>query len=285
VLAILFCVTNHRVAALTFDENRVRWPFFAFYIQNIFYKNATLLGPAALGITWSLAVEEQFYTTWPFIVRNLTNAALKPLLFLLIALAPIARYICPQFGFDPYINPLCRFDAMAMGGLVAIWITEQQPSREKTVRAAWLLVTVFGALAGMSYLTHTNKLLSKTVENGLWTALLMGALASLFIMRVLGHPALRFLGKISYCAYLTHFIIASLVVSVWPGATLGTRALRVVVVLSMTCLIGMLSWRFLEEPLLRFKKYFSIGEARTDKRSEPSQTISLASPKKTEGTA
>lgn len=105
ILAVLFWITNHRVAGLTFDENQVHWPFFVLYVQNIVYKNATLLGPPALGITWSLAVEEQFYTTWPFVVRNLTNITLKRFLLVVIAIAPIARYVCPQFGFDPYINP------------------------------------------------------------------------------------------------------------------------------------------------------------------------------------
>ncbi len=142
ILAALFWVTNHRVAGLTFDENQVRWPFFLLYVQNIVYKNATLLGPPALGITWSLAVEEQFYTTWPFVVRNLTNVTLKRVLFVFIAIAPIARFVCPQFGFDPYINPLCRFDAMAMGGLVAIWMTERQPGREKISRVAWSVVAI-----------------------------------------------------------------------------------------------------------------------------------------------
>ena len=285
VLGILFWVTNHRVTALTFDENHVRWPFFVLYVQNIAYKNASLLGPSALGITWSLAVEEQFYTTWPFVVRNLTNVTLKRLLVVFVAIAPIARFVAPQFGFDPYINPLCRFDAMAMGGLVAIWIAERQPERERISRVAWSVVAASLALGAVSYVAGIGHLVSKTVESGLWTGLLLGAVSSLFLVRILSYSVLRFLGRISYCAYLTHFIIAALSVSVWTGTGIAVRILRVIVVLSTTCLVGMLSWRFLEEPILRFKRYFPTGTVLHGKRPESSAAIAIVNSGRTEGTA
>jgi peptidoglycan/LPS O-acetylase OafA/YrhL len=285
VLLILFLLTNHRVEALTFDETRVRWPFFVFYIQNIVYKNAALLGPPALGITWSLAVEEQFYTTWPLIVRNLPNVTLKWLLFAVIILAPVARVLFPQFGFDPYINPLCRFDAMAMGGLVAIWMTELQPVREKILRTAWSLVAVALALGGISYALNLSHFLSKTVEAALWTSILLGSIGSAWAIRILSQRALRFIGKISYCAYLTHFIIAALVISIWPGATMGVRVFRVAVILSMTCVIGELSWRFLEEPILRFKRFFRTGKSLSGAKATSSTPIRLVNSGRTEGTA
>jgi peptidoglycan/LPS O-acetylase OafA/YrhL len=285
VLAILFLFTNHRVAALTFDETRVRWPFFVFYVQNIVYKNATLFGPPALGITWSLAVEEQFYTTWPLIVRNLSNITLKRLLVIFIVAAPIARFLCPQFGIDPYINPLCRFDGMAMGGLVAIWITERRPVRKIVMRVARSVAAIAIVLGCAFYVTSLTHLFSKTIESALWTSILLTAMGSTFAIRVLSHAALRFLGKISYCAYLTHFIIASFVVSLWPGAGIGIRVFRVAVVLTMTCLIGMLSWRFLEEPILRLKQYFPAGEPQARDRSESSASVALTNSERTEGTA
>jgi peptidoglycan/LPS O-acetylase OafA/YrhL len=285
ILAILFGVTNHRLAALTFDESRLRWPFFVLYVQNIVYKQAVLLGPAALIITWSLAVEEQFYTLWPLIVRNLSNNALRGLLVGFIVLAPIARLFCPQFGFDPYINPLCRFDAMAMGGLVAIWLTERQPTRERVFRVVWSVVALAIVLAGVSYAAGIFHLVSKSIESAMWTALLLGAMVSAFVVRILSHTVLRFLGKISYCAYLTHFIIGSFVISLWPGGGIGVRILRVTVVLTMTCFVGILSWRFVEEPILRLKRYFPVGKQRSNERGENPPTIALANSERSQRTA
>jgi peptidoglycan/LPS O-acetylase OafA/YrhL len=285
VLGILFFVTNHRVAALTFDDTRLRWPFFVLYVQNLVYKQAAMLGPVALGVTWSLAVEEQFYTLWPTIVRSLSNVTLKRLLVMVIAIAPVARFFCPQFGFDPYINPLCRFDAMAMGGLVAIWMTEREPSREKISRVAWSIVPIALLFAALGYATGIFHLISKTVESALWTTLLLGALSSALVIRAMSHSLLRFLGKISYCAYLVHFIIASFTVSLWPGAGLGHRILRIAVVLSMTSLIGILSWKFLEEPILRFKQYFPAGKSLGSDEPHVSPAVALGSSEETRGAA
>jgi peptidoglycan/LPS O-acetylase OafA/YrhL len=285
VLGILFFVTNHRVAALTFDDTRIRWPFFVFYVQNLVYKQAAMLGPVALGVTWSLAVEEQFYTLWPLIVRRLSSVTLRRVLVMVIVVAPVARFFCPLFGFDPYINPLCRFDAMAMGGLVAIWMTEREPSPEKISRIAWSIVPIALVLAALGYLTGVFHLVSKTVESALWTTLLLAALSSVVVIRALSHSVLRFLGKISYCAYLVHFIIASFTVSLWPGAGLGHRILRIAVVLSMTSLIGILSWKFLEEPILRFKQYFPAGKSLASAGTHVSPAIALGPSEETRGAA
>src|SRR6267154_3409139 len=41
------------------------WPAFVLYVQNIRYHD---IYPFGLGATWSLAIEEQFYMTWPLLV-------------------------------------------------------------------------------------------------------------------------------------------------------------------------------------------------------------------------
>ena len=48
------------------------WFCYVLYIQNF-----VAYGSRLLGVTWSLAVEEQFYTTWPFIVAALNRRAFQ----------------------------------------------------------------------------------------------------------------------------------------------------------------------------------------------------------------
>src|SRR5438094_6643538 len=51
------------------------WPAFAFYVQNIALVRHESY-PFAMGATWSLAVEEQFYLTWPLLVFLLRRKTL-----------------------------------------------------------------------------------------------------------------------------------------------------------------------------------------------------------------
>lgn len=99
-LAVIFTVTNHRIAQLTFDQNRVHWPVFVVYVQNLAYRQASQMGPLALAVTWSLAVEEQFYTIWPMLVRWLSVRGLTITLLIIVAIAPLARFIVPRFGLS-----------------------------------------------------------------------------------------------------------------------------------------------------------------------------------------
>src|ERR1700741_834818 len=51
------------------------WSAFAFYVQNIVFAHRVTY-PFGLGATWSLAVEEQFYLTWPLLVFLLKKRTL-----------------------------------------------------------------------------------------------------------------------------------------------------------------------------------------------------------------
>src|SRR5207249_10637671 len=71
------------------------WPAFAFYVQNIaLVRHETY--PFALGATWSLAVEEQFYLTWPLLVFLLKR---KTLVIVSLSLVGVSLSVGLAFHF------------------------------------------------------------------------------------------------------------------------------------------------------------------------------------------
>src|SRR5271155_4280107 len=53
--------------------NKIPWYAYATFTQNFWMVKLEKLGTMALAVTWSLAIEEQFYLTLPIIVRNVSR--------------------------------------------------------------------------------------------------------------------------------------------------------------------------------------------------------------------
>ncbi len=73
------------------------WYSYWTFTQNFWMAAAATLGANALGITWSLAIEEQFYLTLPLLVRLLAGRRLLVCVLTGIFLAPLARITILHF--------------------------------------------------------------------------------------------------------------------------------------------------------------------------------------------
>jgi len=125
---------------LTSDRNGLHWLFggpfplwsYALYLQNFFMASAGDMGPHWLAITWSLAVEEQFYLILPFMVRLIPPRSLPWVLLLLTVSAPAIRtlfyFTHPTAGVPGYVLLPSRWDALFLGVLGA-WAFRQAALR------------------------------------------------------------------------------------------------------------------------------------------------------------
>src|SRR5258706_6308443 len=82
-----------------------------------------------LGITWSLAIEEQFYFIWPFIVYKLNREQLMKISVGYIIFSLIARTLVTIFWPDLgqastffYFSSFARFEELLFGGLLAVFL-------------------------------------------------------------------------------------------------------------------------------------------------------------------
>ena len=83
--------------AWVFDK-ALPWWSYATYTQNVVGAIRSDWGAMGLGITWSLAVEEQFYALLPLLIWLIDIRKIPYMLVSLIVLAPLTRVVLFQLS-------------------------------------------------------------------------------------------------------------------------------------------------------------------------------------------
>ena len=231
----------------------------------------------ALAHFWSLAVEEQFYLVWPFVVLSLRRSTLTWICVACIvgALALRIWLVFNGLTLGAYVLTPARLDALAMGGLLSIWVREPATHARLTRFAPPVLlvclaaiVTVFvvqRSLWPVGPLVHTAGLSVVALASASLVATLLFRPGAKTLSGFFRSPALRFLGKYSYGIYVLHHPVIIIVGRSrlggaeweWIG---GTQLLGQIAAMSigigLSIVLAVISWHVLEEPFLRLKRRF-----------------------------
>jgi peptidoglycan/LPS O-acetylase OafA/YrhL len=140
--------------------------------------------------------------------------------------------------------------------VLAMWIHFRRPEAAQLKRAALAVIgfALVGSVAG--HVAHVSILVEKSMVSLIFTASIMLALSVPWFSRALSIKPLTVTGRVSYCMYLTHVVIAKMILFAMPGKALPLAAFRCGMILAVSYGVAILSWRFLEEPILAYKKYF-----------------------------
>ncbi len=261
VVAPLFAPSMRPTAVST-------WPAFIFYAQNIVYHD---IYPFGLGPTWSLAVEEQFYLTWPvfvFLLKKRTLAIVSvSLVVVSLSLRLFFHFHGAATGFV-HTFTLSRLDAIAFGCLAALWL--RSPSctfvRWRSRAYQFLGLGVAGTILARILMHRNSSIVGYTFLAFAFTGLLGISLASdprsSLLGRSLSASWLRYIGRISYGIYLLHYplfilwarFIGSL--GFYQTHKLAGNLAGFAGQIALATLAASISWRFFEEPILRLKELF-----------------------------
>jgi peptidoglycan/LPS O-acetylase OafA/YrhL len=225
-----------------------------------------------LGHLWSLAVEEQFYLLWPFIVWRIRHR--KRLLWIILAVlivGPLLRGIFLAEGMDAITMSrllLTRADSLLIGGGVAL--LARGPSADRIPATRILLISA-SLLALLLYLAHGPDATSPWIATIGYSAIgacsasviYLAQKGSSWVSTLLDQPFLQFFGRYSYGLYLFHGLyfvyLRHLSGTVEHHLHSGLLAQLLIIafgfILSIT--LALLSYHFFESPILKLKRRFT----------------------------
>jgi peptidoglycan/LPS O-acetylase OafA/YrhL len=275
----LFYLVLGFAALLDIPPVRETFGWHAAYLTN-FYLFFTGRGGSTSHL-WSLAVEEQFYLVWPWIILLVSRRRLSAVILVTIAIGPIFRLLCGLYtgNHRTPILPMSCLDTLGVGAFLALRRDQagQQYCRKYPFGKSGLLLGV-GVMAMFVLLRAMNhgRMIGYAIFD-VGVALIAGWIvwnASIGIRGPIGKllevKPLLYLGTISYGIYIYHNFIHYLLDR--PEITnilalLHAGSLTNLLICATTIFVAALSWHLFERPINDLKRYFNYGRDRSLKKA------------------
>src|SRR5262245_21593222 len=257
-------------------EIRDSLPWHLSYLSNIYFARLGWF-PNHIAHLWSLAVEEQFYLVWPFVIVLTPRRFLFPALIAIAALGPAYRWIGGLMEVDwmwTFTPALANVDSLALGGILAYaWLVESENSGRSSLRASmawvggWIGTPLVIGLSALSVLHISLGMAHAVFEYTIWAIFFVwlidgagrgfgGATGKLLELK-----PLLYLGQISYGLYVFHLPVIGL--ARWTFGQMGRPypdhpAAMFVVLVGATIAVAACSWHLYEKPLNDLKRHFDF---------------------------
>jgi peptidoglycan/LPS O-acetylase OafA/YrhL len=247
---------------------RETWPWHAAYLSNVFIAGDGRW-QGHLSHFWSLAVEEQFYLVWPWLIVFAPARWLGAVVAAAVLLGPLSRFIAASAGLTEAfwaLVPGGSADSLGLGAWVALAATHRRDGRPEIAGRAWLPALAASLWVGLQAAEAVAPLPPVVT---VWRQVLQGVVFAWVVSRavggfagpagrVLAHPVAIGVGRISYGVYLIHafapVVVFAMVRALGVEAWVPTSAFaRAGLYAATTLALASLMWRWLERPVLAWK--------------------------------
>jgi peptidoglycan/LPS O-acetylase OafA/YrhL len=230
---------------------------------------------AYAGILWSVAVEEQFYLIWPWIVQHFSLSIRKLFVIVLVYFFLKILAYFPALGIKDFLPDhfyfwldRTRISCMIIGGIGALCLYQQKWSWLNFIYSKthqWIQFGIF--LLILSNLLNSS--LFHLVKNEILAINVMIIIVNIASngksLLTMENRVFDFLGKISYGLYVYHLLVAVVVIKFMMSMTLFSQMpywVSGILILFFTTLISIvishLSYRYFEKYFLKKKERFSV---------------------------
>lgn len=240
------------------------------YVSNWIFAFGWKSANNPLGITWSLAIEEQFYLAWPpalylALKSGLGRRAIAVILAVLIVVVAVNRAILWEQSATIqrlYYASDTRADALLVGCLLAILIS-QKWAGYRTFKTAARILAVVGLIWIGCLVMFSGWDSPFWFQSAGFTFLALAVAVNLLVLllwplgfyaTVLTFPPLTWLGRVSYGLYLWHWPVRKLI---YQDQALPSSLMKLFAAVFLSVALTAASYYFVERPFLRLKKRFS----------------------------
>jgi peptidoglycan/LPS O-acetylase OafA/YrhL len=272
----VYYLTLAVMALLNVPSVRATLVWHVSYLSNVrFAVIGTFENP--LAHLWSLAVEEQFYLIWPWLIIFAPRRHLHGILLATIAVAPVFRLLVYLSGGNDIIAETLLFgcmDSLGLGALLAYYgsapayAASQRRLRAFSSRGGVLTLLVLGALYSIGTWKAAAAPMLLLAVSLVFAWVVHGAARGFRgpVGRLLEAGAVVYVGKISYGIYLVHNFMPVLAPRLLPKFGLAypdpsETGRRFLTLAACTLVVAALSWHLFEAPINRLKKYFPYSPA------------------------
>ncbi len=221
-----------------------------------------------MGHLWSLAMEEQFYLVWPWLLLLLPWRRIQWVFLTTLGAGIASRLILAMLAYRypvDYVFPFSSLDFFAAGGMLAwLRINHDRGWRMLLKHGRWValplgILLVTGSLAQWHAMPwQVAKITMAAVVWAVVVACSAGGMGGV-PGKWLSWAPLRWIGQISYGLYLLHPLTPKGIHWIWHHAGMGNWYeqnvwFRFAVSLVVTIAVAAASYYLFERPFLRLKK-------------------------------